>query len=82
MPLTRKGEKILHAMVQEYGPKKGKSVFYASANKGTIKGVHHSPPTPAEEAAHQSLAKEVAGGLRSFTFARIRQDQPGPPYRE
>jgi hypothetical protein len=27
-------------MKQEYGSKKGESVFYASANKGTIKGVH------------------------------------------
>lgn len=30
----------MSAMVKEYGAKKGKSVFYASANKGTIKGVH------------------------------------------
>jgi hypothetical protein len=27
-------------MEEEYGPKKAKKVFYASANKGTIKGVH------------------------------------------
>lgn len=27
------------AMKKEYGAKKGKSVFYASANKKTIKGV-------------------------------------------
>ena len=27
-------------MQKEYGGKKGKQVFYASANKGTIKGVH------------------------------------------
>jgi len=27
-------------MVEHYGKKKGKSVFYASANKGTITGVH------------------------------------------
>lgn len=26
-------------MEKEYGEKKGKSVFYASKNKGTIKGV-------------------------------------------
>lgn len=26
-------------MEREYGDKKGKSVFYASKNKGTIKGV-------------------------------------------
>ncbi len=40
MPLTKKGGKIYSAMVEEYGPKKGRQVFYASANKGTIKGVH------------------------------------------
>lgn len=28
------------SMRKEYGPKKAKEVFYASANKGTIKGVH------------------------------------------
>lgn len=37
--MTKKGKKIMKAMKKEYGPKKGKTVFYASANKGTIKGV-------------------------------------------
>lgn len=40
MPLTKKGEKILGEMRQKYGDRKGKEVFYASANKGTIGGVH------------------------------------------
>jgi hypothetical protein len=40
MPLTKKGQKIMSAMRKEYGAKKGKAVFYASANKGKIKGVH------------------------------------------
>jgi hypothetical protein len=40
MPKTKKGKKILAAMKDEYGSKKGEQVFYASANKGTIKGVH------------------------------------------
>lgn len=40
MPLTKKGIKIEHAMEKEYGEKKGKQVFYASQNKGTIKGTH------------------------------------------
>ena len=39
MPLTKKGDKIKRAMEKEYGDKKGKKVFYASENKGTIKGV-------------------------------------------
>ncbi len=40
MPLTKKGEKIKRAMQKQYGEKKGKQVFYASQNKGTIKGTH------------------------------------------
>jgi len=40
MPLTKKGEKIKKEMVKEYGKKKGDRVFYASQNKGTIKGTH------------------------------------------
>jgi hypothetical protein len=39
MPLTKKGKKIQAAMKKEYGAKKGERVFYASANKGRIKGV-------------------------------------------
>lgn len=40
MPLTKKGSKIMSAMKKEYGAEKGKKVFYASQNKGTIKGTH------------------------------------------
>lgn len=40
MPLTKKGQKIKSAMTKEYGEKKGEKVFYASQNKGTIKGTH------------------------------------------
>jgi hypothetical protein len=39
MPLTSKGSKILSAMQSQYGDKKGTSVFYASINKGKLKGV-------------------------------------------
>lgn len=39
-PLTEKGKEIMSNMEKEYGPKKAKQVFYASANKGRIKGVH------------------------------------------
>jgi hypothetical protein len=40
MPLTAKGRKIMAAMRKTYGPKKGKAVFYASQNKGTVRGTH------------------------------------------
>jgi len=39
MPLTKKGKKIMRSMKEQYGPKEGEAVFYASRNKGTIKGV-------------------------------------------
>lgn len=38
MPLSEKGEKVLAAMQAKYGKEKGKSVFYASINKGVITG--------------------------------------------
>jgi len=41
MPLTKKGTKIKAAMMEEYGKKRGEQVFYASRNKGTIKGVDY-----------------------------------------
>jgi len=40
MPLTAKGKKIKKAMEKEYGKGKGEEVFYASQNKGNIKGTH------------------------------------------
>lgn len=40
MPLTNKGKQIKKAMQKKYGKDKGEKVFYASQNKGTIKGTH------------------------------------------
>lgn len=42
MPLSQKGQKIMRAMQHQYGTKRGKSVFYASMNKGKITGVERS----------------------------------------
>ena len=39
MPLTKKGSKIKSAMAKEYGKEKGSKIFYATENKGKIKGV-------------------------------------------
>lgn len=33
MPLTSSGKKVMKKMMEEYGSKKGKSVFYSSINK-------------------------------------------------
>ena len=45
MPLTSKGKKIKSAMRKEYGEERGERVFYASENKGIIKGVTKKAPT-------------------------------------
>jgi hypothetical protein len=39
MPLSAKGRKIRSAMRDEYGKKKGDRVFYATENKGKIRGL-------------------------------------------
>ena len=39
MPLNEKGKKIMRSMRKQYGKKRGETIFYASKNKGTIKGV-------------------------------------------
>ena len=39
MPLNKKGRKIMKSMKEQYGKKRGETVFYASKNKGVIKGV-------------------------------------------
>lgn len=44
MPLTAKGKTVLTAMKSEYGEKEGKSVFYASINKGKVKGAEKTAP--------------------------------------
>lgn len=44
MPLTEKGKKLKKKFEQEYGEEKGERVFYASENKGTIKGVAKKKP--------------------------------------
>jgi hypothetical protein len=39
VPLTQKGKKIKKSMEKTYGKKKAEKIFYASKNKGVIKGV-------------------------------------------
>jgi hypothetical protein len=56
MPLNKKGREIEGAMEKEYGEKKGKSVFYASINKGKIKGAEGKE----HEKKHKGRAKEEA----------------------
>ena len=39
MPLTAKGKKLKAKFKEQYGNKKGESVFYAMENSGKLKGV-------------------------------------------
>lgn len=43
MPISKyfsgHGEEVMRNMTKEYGPKKGKAVFYATANKRKKKGL-------------------------------------------
>ena len=39
MPLTKKGKKIKASMKKTYGSKKGEKIFYATENKGKVKGL-------------------------------------------
>lgn len=55
MPLTPKGKKIYSSMEKEYGEKKGKEVFYASQNKGTIKGVEGKKHELAGKMKHRAM---------------------------
>ena len=58
MPQTKKGAKIQKAMEKEYGPKKGKSVYYASIVKGKIKGAEGKGGTGKLEKAKKTYAKK------------------------
>ena len=67
MPLTAKGEKILAAMIEKYGEKRGKEIFYASKNKGTITGVdgmHDSFTLEVDDAARATIIE--GGYLRAM----------------
>ena len=65
MALTKKGLKIRAAMEKFYGKTQGDAVFYASENKGNIKGVtkkkkkHSYPKHGAEESGESTADKET-----------------------
>lgn len=62
MPLTKKGKKILTAMKKQYGDEKGEKVFYASQNKGTIKGTHKKSRAKARETVRKWHKKHNSCG--------------------
>lgn len=58
MPLTDKGRKVLAEMQKQYGEKKGENVFYASINKGTVKGAE----MPGAGKGKEAKAPRKSGG--------------------
>jgi hypothetical protein len=71
VPITAKGHEIMANMKNRYGEKKGEQVFYASANKGTITGVHADNQLPTSPgppgAAIEGPVNVVAGSRDSQT---------------
>jgi hypothetical protein len=74
VPLNKKGKKIMKSMKDQYGSKRGEQVFYASMNKGKIKGVEKkkngglgekSGPPPKKGPASQGIKvlKLRGGGM-------------------
>ena len=59
MPLTEKGKEIMKSMKKQYGKKKGEEVFYASKNKGTIKGVEKA--SEGKMMTFKQFVKKMAG---------------------
>lgn len=78
MPLNKKGKKIMKAMKQQYGKKEGESVFYASKNKGKIKGVEKAAMGRAM--FKQSVSKAPGKGQMKqepYTGSYIKSDIDG-----
>lgn len=63
MPLTNKGQNIIKSMRKRYGKKKGESVFYASQNKGTIKGVEEAKKDDWIQDAEKDIEKRGTEGV-------------------
>lgn len=58
MPRTKKGKKIFSAMRKEYGPTRGKEVYYASIVKGKVKGAEGPGGTGKLRKAMATYARE------------------------
>ncbi len=66
MPLTKKGKKIIKAMKEEYGSKKGEDVFYASRNKGIITGVDPESSKKKKSPQQHFEAKRMKQGAKRW----------------
>ena len=82
MPLTEKGTKIKRAMTKTYGSEKGKRIFYASANKGTITGVHRAKRKHGSSHYSKShLAMNYATGNPAEKLSQHWEAEPEKPHR-
>ena len=73
MPLTSKGKKIKAAMVAQYGQKKGTSVFYASINKGNVKGAEKG----GGKVSAAQMAEDEVGRARLPSSVRASYQRSG-----
>jgi hypothetical protein len=86
MPLNKKGKKIMEKMKEEYGKKKGESVFYAMENSGKLKGVKKAKqgmmanlkPVPAgKEKSLGKLPPEVRNRMGYAKYGKIMKARYG-----
>ena len=69
MPLNKKGKEIMSSMKKTYGAKKGEQVFYATANKGKIKGV--------EEKAKGGKVRKASKSSKPKAKSKSRVNEAG-----
>lgn len=72
MPLPKSGQKVLEKMQEEYGSKKGKSVFYASLNKGTLPAKLDPKRGDAQEGYLDACRKGDAAGQQIHSKTMLR----------
>ena len=86
MPLNKKGKKIMKKMKEEYGNKKGESVFYAMENSGKLKGVKKAKkgmmtnlkPVPAgKEKSLGKLPPEVRNRMGYAKYGKMMKARYG-----
>ena len=81
MPLTNKGKKIMRAMKSQYGSEEGKKVFYASKNKGTIKGVEDETQMNWQDKIYESLTEGRMAHRGHRDVAGKKLSRPTPKKR-
>jgi len=86
MSLNKKGKKIMKKMKEEYGKKKGESVFYAMENSGKLKGVKKAKkgmmtnlkPVPAgKEKSLGKLPPEVRNRMGYAKYGKMMKAKIG-----